>query len=205
MGTAPWTDTGIDVKAGQEFYFEAEGTVSLQKDNPVASCGPEGLALRTMQQPLADQNLGCLIGRVVERTEVEEDKDRGEKTIREFGPMFGIGKQVRLAMPLRAPLPRGQRERDQGQRRRIHRQHLPQGRAARGLLNPAVVLLGQEFFQELDVVFPLQEVRVGQDRQVQGDVRLDPDDGRHFQGRLHLLDGQETAGGEGDDLGDQES
>ena len=98
-GTAPWTDTGIDVKAGQEFYFEAEGTVSLQKDNPVASCGPEGLALRTMQQPLADQNLGCLIGRVVERTEVEEDKDRGEKTIREFGPMFGIGKQVRLAMP----------------------------------------------------------------------------------------------------------
>ena len=99
MGTAPWTDTGIDVKAGQEFYFEAEGTVSLQKDNPVASCGPEGLALRTMQQPLADQNLGCLIGRVVERTEVEEDKDRGEKTVREFGPMFGIGRQVRLAMP----------------------------------------------------------------------------------------------------------
>jgi hypothetical protein len=98
-GTAPWTDTGIDVKEGQEFYFEAEGAVSLQKDNPVASCGPEGLNLRTMQQPLSDQNLGCLIGRVLERTEVEEDKDRGEKTVREFGPMFGIGKQARLAMP----------------------------------------------------------------------------------------------------------
>ncbi len=99
LGTAPWTDTGIEVKEGQEFYFEAEGTVSLQKDNPVASCGPEGLNLRTMQQPMPGQNLGCLIGRVLERTEVVEDRDRGEKTVREFGPMFGIGKQGRLAMP----------------------------------------------------------------------------------------------------------
>ncbi len=98
-GTAPWTDTGIEVKAGQEFYFEVEGTISLQKDNPVAACGPEGLNLRTMQQPLSDQNLGCLIGQVLERTEVVEDKDRGEKTVRVFGPMFGIGKQIRLAMP----------------------------------------------------------------------------------------------------------
>ncbi len=99
IGTAPWTDTGIDVKEGQEFYFEADGTVSLQKDNPVAACGPEGLNLRTMQQPLSDQNLGCLIGRVLERTEVVEDKDRGEKTFRVFGPIFGIGKLARLAMP----------------------------------------------------------------------------------------------------------
>ena len=99
LGTAPWTDTGIAVKEGQEFYFEAEGTVSLQKDNPVASCGPEGLSLRTMQQPMSDQNVGCLIGRVLERTEVVEDRDRGEKTVREFGPMFAIGKEARLAMP----------------------------------------------------------------------------------------------------------
>jgi hypothetical protein len=98
-GTAPWTDTGIEVKEGQEFYFEAEGSVVLQRDNPVASCGPEGLNLRTMQQPLSDQNLGGLIGRVVERTEIEEDKDRGEKTVRQFGPLFWIGRQARLAMP----------------------------------------------------------------------------------------------------------
>jgi hypothetical protein len=98
-GTAPWTDTGIEVKAGEEFYFEAEGTVSLQKDNPVAVCGPEGLNLRTMQQPVTDQNLGCLIGRVLERTEVTVDKDRGEKTVRAFGPTFFIGKQAQVAMP----------------------------------------------------------------------------------------------------------
>ena len=98
-GTAPWTDTGIEVKAGEEFYFEAEGTVSLQKDNPVAVCGPEGLNLRTMQQPVTDQNLGCLIGRVLERTEVTVDKDRGEKTVRAFGPTFFIGKQAQVVMP----------------------------------------------------------------------------------------------------------
>ena len=98
-GTAAWTDTGIEVKEGQELYFEAEGTVLLQKDNPVAACGPEGLSLRTMQQPLTDQNLGCLIGRVLERTEVVEDKERDEKTVREFGPIFAVGRQGRLAMP----------------------------------------------------------------------------------------------------------
>jgi hypothetical protein len=98
-GAAAWTDTGIEVKEGQELYFEAEGTVLLQKDNPVAACGPEGLNLRTMQQPLTDQNLGCLIGRVLERTEVVEDKERNEKTVREFGPIFAVGRQGRLAMP----------------------------------------------------------------------------------------------------------
>jgi hypothetical protein len=98
-GTVPWTDTGLQVKEGEEFYFEGEGSVSLQKDNPVAVCGPEGLNMRTMQQPLPDQNLGCLVGRVVERTEIDEDKDRGEKTTRQFGPIFLIGRRVRIVMP----------------------------------------------------------------------------------------------------------
>ncbi len=96
IGSTAWTDTELDVQKGQEYYFRAAGTVSLQKDNPVASCGPEGLSLRTMQQPLPDHNLGALIGKVRERVEVSEDKQTGEKTSREIGEVFFIGKENRI-------------------------------------------------------------------------------------------------------------
>ena len=99
VGSTPWTDTGIDVKKGQEFYFEAEGMVSLQRDNPVSACGPEGLNLRTMQQPLHDQNLGALICKVREKVEVSEDKQTGEKMSRDIGEVFFIGKENRLLLP----------------------------------------------------------------------------------------------------------
>jgi hypothetical protein len=99
VGSTPWTDTGVDVKRGQEFYFEAEGMVSLQRDNPISVCGPEGLNLRTMQQPLHDQNLGALICRVREKVEVSEDKQTGEKTNRDVGEVFFIGKENRLLLP----------------------------------------------------------------------------------------------------------
>ena len=98
-GGTPWTDSGIDVKKGQEFYFEAEGTVSLQRDNPISVCGPEGLNLRTMQQPLHDQNLGALICRIREKVEVSEDKQTGERTSRDVGEVFFIGKENRLILP----------------------------------------------------------------------------------------------------------
>jgi hypothetical protein len=98
-GNAAWTDTGLDVKKGQEFYFEATGTVSLQNDNPVASCGPEGLNLQTMQQPLPDQNLGTLIGKIREKVEVTEDKETGEKNQREIGELFFIGRENKVSLP----------------------------------------------------------------------------------------------------------
>ena len=79
-GAVAWTDSGLNVQKGQEYYFQAEGSVSLQKDNPIATCGPEGLALRTLQQPLLDQNLGALICKVREKVEFVEDKRGGEKT-----------------------------------------------------------------------------------------------------------------------------
>jgi len=99
VGSTPWTDTGIAVKKGQEYYFEATGSVSLQRDNPVSVCGPEGLNLRTMQQPLHDQNLGALICKVREKVEVSEDKQTGEKMSRDFGEVFFIGKENRLLLP----------------------------------------------------------------------------------------------------------
>jgi hypothetical protein len=87
----PWSDTRIDVKQGEEFFFQAAGTVSLQKDNPVAGCGPEGMNLRTMRQPLPERNLGALIGRVLEKVEVVEDKQTKDKITREYGEVFYIG------------------------------------------------------------------------------------------------------------------
>jgi hypothetical protein len=98
-GSAPWTDTGIEVKGGDAFFFEATGRVSLQKDNPVAACGPEGLKLQTVQQPLADRNLGSLIGKVRIRVEVVEDKQTGEKFERDFGEIFYIGEGALVFMP----------------------------------------------------------------------------------------------------------
>jgi hypothetical protein len=99
IGAAGWTDSGLNVKKGEEYYFQAEGSISLQKDNPVAVCGPEGLALRTMQQPLLDQNLGALICRVREKVEVVEDKMSGEKIAKDVGEMFFVGKENRIAFP----------------------------------------------------------------------------------------------------------
>ncbi|MDP2916194.1 MAG: hypothetical protein Q8O91_12185 [Candidatus Aminicenantes bacterium] len=99
VASTPWTDSGIAVKKGQELYFEAEGTISLQRDNPISVCGPEGLNLRTMQQPLYDQNLGALICRVREKVEASEDKQTGEKTSRDVGEVFFIGKENRLLLP----------------------------------------------------------------------------------------------------------
>jgi hypothetical protein len=98
-GAAAWTDTGLSVQKGQEYYFQAEGSVSLQKDNPIAVCGPEGLTLRTMQQPLLDQNLGALICTVREKVEVTEDKRSGEKFERNVGEVFFVGKENRIVFP----------------------------------------------------------------------------------------------------------
>ena len=98
-GAVAWTDSGLNVQNGQEYYFQAEGSVSLQKDNPIATCGPEGLALRTLQQPLLDQNLGALICKVREKVEFVEDKRGGEKTERDIGEMFFVGKENRVVFP----------------------------------------------------------------------------------------------------------
>lgn len=98
-GAAAWTDSGLTVQKGQEYFFQADGSVSLQRDNPVAVCGPEGLALRTMQQPLLDQNLGALICKVREKVEVTEDKRSGEKVERIVGEVFFIGKENRIVFP----------------------------------------------------------------------------------------------------------
>lgn len=99
-GGPGWTDTGMEVAEGGEFWFEASGSISLQKGNPEADCGPEGLKLRTMQQPVLEQNLGCLVGKVRFKMDVIEDKETGEKRVREYGETFFIGRSGPAIMPV---------------------------------------------------------------------------------------------------------
>ena len=91
-GGPGWTDAGLDVLVDQEFWFEAAGTISLQSGNPEAECGPEGLKLKLMQQPLPEENLGCLVGRILQHIQVTEDPKTKEKTVREYAKVFYIGK-----------------------------------------------------------------------------------------------------------------
>ena len=98
-GASGWTDTGLDVLVDQEFWFEASGLVCLQTGNPEAYCGPEGINIRTMQQPLPEGNLGCLVGKVLQHVMIVEDPKTKEKTIREFGVVFPVGKAGRVRIP----------------------------------------------------------------------------------------------------------
>jgi hypothetical protein len=98
-GNQAWTDTGLDVHKGQEFYFVATGTISLQKGNPIAGCGPSGLDMKTQQQPVPEQNIGALLGKILENVEVSTDKQTGEKTQKEIGQVFFVGKENKVSLP----------------------------------------------------------------------------------------------------------
>ncbi len=98
-GNVPWTDTGLDVSAGQEISFRARGRVTLQVGNPQADCGPDGYELRTVQQPLPEQNLGSLIGKVVISVTVEVDEETGEEKRVEASQLFFIGSENQVQLP----------------------------------------------------------------------------------------------------------
>jgi hypothetical protein len=99
-GNQAWTDTGLDVQKGQEFYFVASGTISLQKDNPIAGCGPDGLDMKTQQQPIPEQNIGALVGKILEKVEVATDKQTGERSQKEVGRVFFVGKENKVPLPM---------------------------------------------------------------------------------------------------------
>jgi hypothetical protein len=104
LGNSAWTDTGIEVWQGQTVEFSAEGLISLQKGNPQADCGPEGYDLRTVQQPLADCNLGALIGKVVIAVTVVKDKKTGQEKSEEAAELFPVGAGGRVEMPAKGRL-----------------------------------------------------------------------------------------------------
>lgn len=99
-----WVDTGIDVKEGEKYEFRASGTISCQKGNPIASCGPEGLDLQTVQQPMPDHNLGAFIGKVVKVISVTKDQETGEENKEEVSKVFFIGPRAEVEMDLEGRL-----------------------------------------------------------------------------------------------------
>ncbi|MGD2294305.1 MAG: hypothetical protein PVF22_00540 [Candidatus Aminicenantes bacterium] len=96
-----WTFTGYRVLEGQELQFHASGTISLQKGNPIAfPCSPDGISLKTVQQPFREKNIGALIGKIVQLIAVEVDEETGEETRFEEEELFYIGAKNRVTMPL---------------------------------------------------------------------------------------------------------
>ena len=100
LGNADWIDTGLEVKEDQEIYFRASKQISLQKGNPMAWCEPDGLDLKTMQQPLLDRNIGALIGKVVWLISIEIDEESGEVIRHEIVEKFYIGSVNKVRMPI---------------------------------------------------------------------------------------------------------
>jgi hypothetical protein len=100
MSNVDWTDTGLGIVEGQEIIFRAVGQISLQKGNPVTYCGPDGYNYQSLQQPLHDQNIGALIGKVYFLISLEVDEETGEEIRDEREEIFYIGSANRITMPM---------------------------------------------------------------------------------------------------------
>ena len=101
---AGWVDTGIDVGPGEELVFLAAGEVSLQRGNPDAGCGPGGLDAITVDQPIPDENLGALIGRVAQLVSSRTDEDTGAEIRDEIFVLFFIGPERTVTVPVKGRL-----------------------------------------------------------------------------------------------------
>jgi hypothetical protein len=88
-----WVDTGIDAGPGDELQFSASGEISLQRGNPEAVCGPSGLDLITVEQPVPNANLGALIGKLVQPVARRTDEDSGLEIRDDIFILFLIGSE----------------------------------------------------------------------------------------------------------------
>jgi hypothetical protein len=99
-----WVDTGIDVAAGDELLFAASGQIDLQRGNPEAQCGPDGLDLVTVDQPIPAENIGALIGRIAQLVATRVDAKSGLEVRDEIFVLFPIGAERTVTAPLRGRL-----------------------------------------------------------------------------------------------------
>jgi hypothetical protein len=101
---AGWVDTAIDVGSGEEVRISASGEINLQRGNPEAVCGPEGLDLVTLDQPIPNVNLGALIGKVVQPVARRVDEDSGIEIQDEIFVLFPVGKEAMVIASLKGRL-----------------------------------------------------------------------------------------------------
>jgi len=85
--TAAWTDTGIDVRAGQEIYFQTSGQVTWSPNKRVDANGTRD-SKSNPARPLPTRNGGALIGRVGERDTFLIGLDVGPFRIRQNGRLY---------------------------------------------------------------------------------------------------------------------
>ncbi len=86
-----WLDTGIDVGPGEEILIQASGEIVLQRGNPEAACGPGGLDIVTVEQPVPNANLGALIGKIAQLVASRLDADSGQEVRDEVFILFLVG------------------------------------------------------------------------------------------------------------------
>ena len=96
-----WVDTGIDVGPGEELVFRASGEISLQRGNPEAVCGPGGLDLVTVEQPVPQANIGALIGRIAQLVASRIDADSGLEIRDEVFILFLVGPESVTSVPFK--------------------------------------------------------------------------------------------------------
>ncbi len=101
---AGWVDTAIDVGPGEELRISASGEISLQRGNPEAVCGPGGLDLVTVDQPIPNVNLGALIGKVVQPVARRIDEDSGIEIRDEIFVLFPVGPETIVTAPIKGRL-----------------------------------------------------------------------------------------------------
>jgi hypothetical protein len=103
-GEAGWVDSGLDVGAGEELFIRASGEISLQRGNPAATCGPGGLDMLTVDQPVPNENLGALIGKVAQFVASRVDEDSGGEIRDEIFVLFVIGSERTVSIPIKGRL-----------------------------------------------------------------------------------------------------
>jgi hypothetical protein len=101
---AGWVDTAIDVGPGEELRISASGEINLQRGNPEAVCGPEGLDLVTVDQPIPNVNIGALIGKVVQPVARRVDEDSGIEVRDEIFVLFPVGPETTVTVPFKGRL-----------------------------------------------------------------------------------------------------
>jgi protein involved in polysaccharide export with SLBB domain len=101
---AGWVDTTIDVGPGDELRFTASGQIDLQRGNPEALCGPGGLDLVTVDQPVPNANIGALIGKVAQLVARRVDGNSGLEIKDEVFVLFLIGPEGTVTVPFKGRL-----------------------------------------------------------------------------------------------------
>lgn len=83
----PWTDTGINLRNGQEVYFETSGQVTWSPNRRVDADGTRNSKPDT-NRPLPERNSGALIGRIGERDIFFIGTDVGPFRVRGNGRLY---------------------------------------------------------------------------------------------------------------------